>query len=46
MISANNIISRLKTYHLTLTASPHYRVKYEQVQFCKKTRIMLLIFSQ
>jgi len=24
-----------KIYHLTLTALPHYRAKYEQVQFCK-----------
>ena len=27
-----------KIYHLTLIALSHYRVKYEQVQFCKKRR--------
>jgi len=26
-----------KIFHLTLTALPHYRVKYEQVQFCKNS---------
>ena len=31
-----------KIYHLTLTALPHYRVKYEKVQFGKKARIFYL----
>jgi len=34
-----------KISHLTITVTslPHYRVKYKQVQFCKKTYIVLYI---
>jgi len=32
-----------KIYHLTLTALPHYRVKYEKLQFGKKARIFLIM---
>jgi len=31
-----------KIYHLTLTALPHYRVKYEQMQFCKNSHFFYL----
>ena len=30
-----------KIYHLTLAASPHYRVKYEQEQFCRNSHFLL-----
>jgi len=35
-----------KIYHLTLTALPHYCVKHEQVQFCKKKTCTFLLISR
>jgi len=35
-----------KIYHLTLTTLPHYRVKYEKVQFCKNLHCTFYLFCR
>jgi len=33
-----------KIYQLSLIILPHYRVKYEQVQFCKNSNFQVIFY--